>query len=650
MKKIFTLFLGLIIALGAFAAPQDLQLRNAKVGHKDKKEIKIEDVKKRAPRKIKLDGEPSAVIDITCTNLAVEDFYGVLYIMSASNDQYEVEAYLYPEEDLYTDYSSDLENISFYIYDYANDAELEVSADGKLSQAADGTPVFTGVAIDENNRQFNLNLSYVIPEAKDTINLVFNDPVSALYYNETGDFYISAYNEETGWLVYLDIFTDELEGSFTSADFDDYYTYLVHFGEDTTYFDMITAQADIIKTETGAIINAGILADDENFYQFSLTYIKPVAKDTVSLEILDAELNEDYLDWYGFTALEGITADGEIALYIAVPGEFETGEFTFKDLYTSYSSVTIGEDDYAFVDGTFSVIAADTLIKVEGSLLAQNDVLYNFILSKEITPIVAKDTVKIDFKELGNQRYYEDTEDFYFVVANKDYLLTLDIFTDERPGSYDTDDFDLYYTGLYKIEGTDTIPFEIIDIKAEITESGDRGQVNAEFLASDSIFYIVTFTFGIFIEDSTVEISITDGKLIDLIADMGAFQVLGYTDDGKYAVSFVIENNQIEGEYTVEDLIYQGQYTYIDTPNGGFTIVEGKISVKVNGTIIVVDAEVTASNGVLYIISMRFDTATGLVNTQGTNKLGSVQKIMQNGQIYIIKDGVIYNALGKVVE
>jgi hypothetical protein len=649
MKKIFTLILGLVVALGVIAAPQAKQLKNAKISHKS--ELKIKDAQKRSPRKIKLDGEPSAVIDINCTNLNLEDFYGMMYILSASNEQYEVEAYLSPEEDVYTTYSSEAENISMYITDLSTDEDLSVSAEGELKKADDGSLTFVGTAIDENNRQFNLNFSYVLPEAKDTINLEFNEPISVLYYGESEDYYIVASNEQTGWTAILDIFTDEFEGSFTTEDFDDYYTYLVHIeGVDTTYFEMLAAQADIVTTDNGALLNVGILADDENFYQFNLTYIKPQAKDTVTVEILDAKLDESYLELYGFTALAGKTADESILLTIAVPGEFENGEFTSHDLYTGYSTVAVADDEFAFVDGTFKVTVADTLIRVEGSLLAQNEILYNFVLQQTIVPIVAKDTIRIDFKELGTQRYYSDTEDFYLVASNENYLITLDIFTDELPGTYETDDFDMRYTGLYKINGNDTTDYEILNVSAEIVATEQGGRVRTQFLASDSLFYIATFEYEIFQEADTVNITVSNGKLNDLISDMGAFQVLGISDDQNYTLSLVIESQQLDGEYTVENLIYQGEYTYIYNKNGSFLFVDGKISVKQDGTKLIVDAELTASNGVVYIIHFVADTTTALVNVEGINKLGNIQKVIENGNVYIIKDGVKYNTLGKIVE
>lgn len=649
MKKIFTLFLGLVVALGVIAAPQAKQLKNVKISHKS--ELKIKDAQKRSPRKIKLDGEPSAVIDINCTNLQLEDFYGLMYILSASNEQFEVEAYLSPEEDVYTTYSSEAENISMYITDLSTDEDLSVSAEGELKKADDGSLTFVGTAIDENNRQFNLNFSYVLPEAKDTINLEFNEPISVLYYGESEDYYIVASNEQTGWTAILDIFTDEFEGSFTTEDFDDYYTYLVHIeGVDTTYFEMLAAQADIVTTDNGALLNVGILADDQNFYQFNLTYIKPQAKDTVTVEILDAELDESYLEWYGFTALAGMTADESILLTIAVPGEFENGEFTSHDLYTGYSTVAVADDEFAFVDGTFKVTVADTLIRVEGSLLAQNDILYNFVLQQTIVPIVAKDTIRIDFKELGTQRYYSDTEDFYLVASNENYLITLDIFTDELPGTYETDDFDMLYTGLYKINGNDTTEYEILNVSAEIVATEQGGRVTTQFLASDSLFYIATFEYEVFQEADTVNITVSNGELNDLISDMGAFQVLGISDDDNYMLSLVIESQQLDGEYTVENLIYPGEYTYIYNNNGSFLFVDGTISVKQDGTKLTVDAELTASNGVVYIIHFVADTTTALVNVEGINKLGNIQKVIENGNVYIIKDGVKYNTLGKIVE
>ena len=44
------------------------------------------------------------------------------------------------------------------------------------------------------------------------------------------------------------------------------------------------------------------------------------------------------------------------------------------------------------------------------------------------------------------------------------------------------------------------------------------------------------------------------------------------------------------------------------------------------------------------------DSTSGIDNTLNENKQNNVKKLLQNGQLLIIKDGTLYNAAGQIVE
>ena len=219
--------------------------------------------------------DPTDTIDIVATNMVVDEFefWGMVFCtVQASNDEYTVTLDMVnglpmgelTSEDFNVEWSS--------VYRIADDEEIvfEEIISATVSEV-EGKPAVKAQVVGVDNIVYNLDLSYVVPEPTDTVNVVFDDVVEAQYYGESADYYIV--NENENYIVILDIFEERgnLMGEYTTEDFDMYYTQLgVIEAGDTTAIEIADAKAVVTPVEEGIVlIEAELIGHDAVLYKVS---------------------------------------------------------------------------------------------------------------------------------------------------------------------------------------------------------------------------------------------------------------------------------------------------------------------------------------------------------------------------------------------
>ena len=556
MKRFFILLVGIVVALGAsFAAPiqkkvinqtntekvQVKQSLRAGAQPKAAKAALVSDVKKaqiaeRAkmrPTFSKANKAKEGEIEIVATNIELDDSYVSwfgIWIVSASNADYAVEAYLEPEdiENPYGNYSSEDVNISLYITNLATEEEVEAIVESATLASTESGDVFTGLASDSLGNSYKLDFSFVIPERADSINLAFPNSASVKYYDADGDFYIYSANDE-GWQVAIDIVTEQLPGNYESADFLLQYTKMAN--PDGDLLKVFEAKAQIEQlTELTYSIKAELFASDANVYFCDLFYEVPTAKDTVVLE-LEPGLVRNYLDLDGSFLVSAESADGVYALQlntISLDGETFDGTYSFADIDEEYSSIEIDGKafDFAESDAQFTVATInDHQWSFKGAILAVNSVLYEFDFVADDAdyeePLEAiTDTVAFE-AAIGASAEFFDFDGSYQVIAyTADSLIGISLtpFTDGTwEGSFTYADLDKSYS--YIVKDSSRISF------AEWENTGfvaalDGGILNIEgsLAARDGVLYVFKLSGEVIPEggDTITDIEFNYGQAVYL--------------------------------------------------------------------------------------------------------------------------------------
>ena len=265
---------------------------------------------------------PTDTIDIVATNMVIDEyeFWGMYFCeVSASNADYTVTLDMangLPLGELtYEDFN--VEYSSVYRIADATEIVLDDIISATVTEV-DGQRAIKAQVVGVDNILYNLDLSYVIPEATDTVNVVFDQAAVATYYTQFGDYYI--YNESKDYLVSLDIFEEEgnLMGEYTAEDFDLEYTQ-VGVVADSVVVTIVDAKAVVTPVEEDIVhIVAELLGQNGTLYIVSTD--ADVSKKGLQYDATEGFLVDEYttedlstitnLSDYGFIYFDVDAADG----------------------------------------------------------------------------------------------------------------------------------------------------------------------------------------------------------------------------------------------------------------------------------------------------------------------------------------------------
>lgn len=280
--------------------------------------------------------------------------------------------------------------------------------------------------------------------------------------------------------------------------------------------------------------------------------------------------------------------------------------------------------------------------------------------------------------------YYADYGDYQIFLFAEDGLYTsIDILPEEEEsivGSYSTDEgtMDLNYTYIYPADAkSEKDKLEADEAEATITKNGDTYTIKATILTTNGDTYNFTCV-GVpqgialdVVEDENTEVyfaATSDGDInsidlyIDQLSEDGLsgteFYTLFYTEgktltNGVYTINDSMEPGTVQ---TVYGMVGEYEYDELDQTyylTNAFTICSGTITVdiKANGdATITVDAADFIGSKISYTYTGNTANWTdeseeeeGIENATLAKK---VTKSIQNGQLVIENNGVLYNAQG----
>ena len=222
--------------------------------------------------------------------------------------------------------------------------------------------------------------------------------------------------------------------------------------------------------------------------------------------------------------------------------------------------------------------------------------------------------------------------------------------TTETAGVYTIDDLDanFSYINIYGENDTTKVAFVDGSVTVAVSEEG-IATLNGTLVGSDGNNYIFNLTYKDPVAEKTVNVAIPEWELIDYyVASNGLFVVSGMEHTSAYVqLSLWMPQGatEIYGDYTEEDFDLQNFGCYVADANDAYRIFSATINVaKAENGRVLVTADLLCYNNTLYKVT----TTIG----EGINAVEAAQKavkMIRNGQVEIIKNGVHYNINGAVI-
>ncbi len=561
---------------------------------------------------------PTETIDIVATNMVVDEFefWGMVFCtVQASNDEYTVTLDManglpmgeLTSEDFNVAYSS--------VYRIADSTEIvfDEIISATVSEV-EGKPAVKAQVVGVDNILYNLDLSYVVPEATDTVNVVFDDVVTAKYYAESADYYI--YNENENFIVTLDIFEEKgnLMGEYTADDFDMYYTQLgVITDGDTAVVSIADVKAVVTPTaeENIVLIEAELISHDAVLYKLS-----------TKADVSDQGLEHD--------ATEGFLMD----------------EYTTEDIYTINDQSANG---YIM----FEVEAADGndlmgLVfwvdgPADGTLIPTGT--YQINDSGEPGTVLA--STGMGSTGLTYSLYATMDEEGYIVppcwfmvggevvVSEKDGILS--IYVD----AVNSNNLPIFITCEYDLNTKQGLQYDMTEGSVERTYSDD-----------DQVKFITDYVaqYG----ELYLDITAADGSdKISVAFLVEATDPAIVIPAGTYPITNTAATGTVFASPGVQDGSIYPSYYGVMHPQGGISVpcyfmVDGQVVVEnIEGHLKVTIDALNSYDVPAHIVYEANPVETAIENVTVNN---NASKVVENNQLFIIKDGVKYNVIGSVVK
>ena len=533
--------------------------------------------------------EPKDTVDIACQNMRFDDSFAEVYnimTISASNEKHEIQIMYQDEAISEGDYTQ--ANATVYITNLDTYEEVEslVTQMAIRHDPASDSYTVEAIARCSDNIVYQLSLAWVEPIATDTISLCFDHSAKASYYPQDNDLLLI--NENGDYSLSLNIAGVDMGENFTLDDVVAYYSSLTNEGTGTE-IDIAKVDGTIYQSADTTWIKADLVGFDAICYQVALWYAVPTPTDTITLQLSDVPF-ENHLEEGYFQFIE-YTEDQTHMISFTVASHDLTGTFTNDGMFGKF-----GTGKYDFVNDY-------TYISEWNNLTNQYDIYTiekgDLVVSMTIDgSIYAEATVICE-----NAKLYHIS--FTSKLARPH--LPADAEEGEVDRIYTTDDY-ITITDYTQANG-------LITFEAESTTHNDA------------------VALYIFANHFDAEIGIPEGTY-PINSSLQAGSVLASTginpDDNSVSPSLY---------YTFSGNFIESMYFFVEGTVQVRKNKAGKLHLEVNA--------INSFNLPIHIVYEADPVGSAIENvTVDTN----ANKVIKDGQLFIMKEGIRYNVLGTVVK
>lgn len=547
---------------------------------------------------------PTDTVEVVCHNMAIDDSGGATQAtitISASNKQYSILAG-YNDTELITPAIYSGERAMVYLTELATEKEIaaldcSIEIDGNRLK---GYTVHIEM-LGNDHKYYVMDLAYNIPTPVKTVTLDFPNSSKSMYYvDDLGleELQLANYNEEYSVAFDILYINQIMGGEFTLTDLWEEQTFIVHHNDEEDYYVPIAkVDGKIEQKKEVTYLEATVIGFDSVQYDIKMFYAVPTPTETITYTF--DGLGDDEVIFtnalpQGIFILEAMSADGNMLANVQVNRiETESIEGTF------YNDGLFSHNDF-YSYNTFVAVFNEETEEYDEYYLQKGDLKVTIDEERIITAVA---TFICD-----NAKQYNLTFKTPYQRAHLPYD------TEEGEVNY-TYEADSYATVQDWIEGYGLIYLELVP--------ADFANVSAFYFAATEMDPEIGIPAGVYPINYTFE----PGTVIES---------KGIAMDG-YPLESYFCTLQVEEDENGEMALYYDEL---------YCMVDGTVTVdKLDGGIM--HLEVDAVNSYDQPIKLSY---TGPVNTGVEDVITpdsvSVKKLLINGQMYIIRNGVTYTATG----
>jgi len=551
---------------------------------------------------------PTDTVSVYCTNLMMSVSMDAV-VIDASNTEYEIYAgyndVMIRDSANYVGTSTS-GNAMVYITELETEKLIGALTTNLsvVGSKAKGYTV-TGQVLGDDHKFYQLYLTNVLPDDMDTVNVDFPLNSKAMFdIDELGleELLIANYNGD--YSISLDILNINqiLGGEFTRDDL------FIDETEVTSYFVKHTADEDILVDL--------VRVDGEIIQKNDTTFL------TATIIGFDATVYN-------------------ISMYYTIPTPTETCTYTFTEDYTTFTN--------ALPQGIFILQG----MTEDGSAMANVQVNRNYTGTAEGTYICDGEFIENQFEpfETYVATFNPETNEYVPHYMQKgEMTVTLDENNKiVAKASFICDDAKQYELTFYAAYERAHLPYDAEEGDVEVTYTADAYIQTDDYVATDNILF-----FEIFAADLTSMVSLAfyiDHLDEEIIIPEGVYPIQPGTSPVTLGTVHASPGLAVGGgpiqSYFSELDNFDGELYYVD--GRGYFLVDGTVTVEnVDGKL---KLDVDAVNSYDLSVKLHYDASlTAVEDIEDSKPAAGAEKRIQNGHLFIKRNGAIYNATGARVK
>lgn len=501
----------------------------------------------------------------------------------------------------------------------------------------------------------------------DTIDVVFTGNAKKPVYAQ-GLCQLSAENDDYKIAFTFPCAEGAPAGSYTEDDMNIQYTYV-------NDFKAVSAHCVVVENDGAIALEGWILAADGNVYHVTFSFTAPTAQSFETITATNLVLDDSYASYFGILMVGASNEDYTVSMYLS--SDDYLGTFDAEEV-----SLSIEDEDgeIEIYEGTITVANTADGVSITGTVLSMDGVEYTLNLTYVIPDATSQETITMSGKLTDIQG-----QAWQFIGQTNDKMVTIAAYATSIPGTYGRSDLIANHTYVVKVVGSDTLYYAMVDANIVVAVNGTNATITGTLKGQnyDDNSDVIEFTLNLTatVEDYEEEPQ-EQGNQYDSQDEGFYYKFPEYTIDDQYLAKYNVfvvdaidaENHKISlefnvaagttelpaGVYPINDTYAAGTVSagsinqYIYGSFAGSLDNEGYINVPlwliVNGTVTVLEngvIEVAATNTWGQGIYSRLgEYPQGVENTEIK---GQIRKVMEDGQIIILKDGKRFTTTGIIL-
>jgi hypothetical protein len=438
-------------------------------------------------------------------------------------------------------------------------------------------------------------------------------------------------------------------------------------------FEAVSAHCVVAENNGTISLEGWILAKDGNVYHVTFSFTAPTAETFETITATNLVLDDSYASYFGIIVANASNDDYSVSMYLSADnyvGTFDAEEVSL--------SIKGADGEIKIYEGTITVANTATGVAITGTVLSMDGVQYTLNLTYVIPDATSQETITMS----GKLTNYEGKA-WQFIGSTASQMVTIAAYATSIPGTYGRSDLMADYTYVVKVVGSDTLYYDMVDANINVAVSGTNATITGTLRGQnyDDSSDVIEFTLNL---TATIEDYVPGGDEYDAQDEDFNHNFPVYTIDDQYLSQYSVliaqatdaENNMISLQFYVEagsTSLPAGTYTvdktgtantvYAGYINSGsiygsvagifdesgealtslWLLNEGTVTVLENGVI-----EVAATNTWGRAINCRLGEYPESI--ENTDAKAAAVKVVRDGKLIIIKNGVEFNAQGTIVK